>query len=112
MESEDWGADIVGWVLELLGHGIRHGERGCGCPSAEGSLVVLGDLDKWMIGTSCSSENCPSIIMPINYKVCVAKETDDYGNKEGWDRRGVLDQKPPGWFGGVTQSVEQRPYLP
>lgn len=111
MKSEYRGANVVWLILELFGHGIRHGERGCG-PSAKRSLVVLGNFDEWMIDTSCSGQNCPSIVMPINYQVCIAKETDDYGDQESRNRRRVLDQKPPGWFGGVPQSIEQCPYLP
>ena len=54
MQGEDWGANVVGFIPELLCHGVRYCEGGCGCPAAEEGFVVFRYYDKRVLFASRS----------------------------------------------------------
>lgn len=47
-----------------------------------------------MIFSSCSSQNRPAVVMPVDDEVGIAEEADHDGDEEGGYRRRVLDKKP------------------
>lgn len=56
-----------------------------------------------MGGSFGRGEDCPAVVVPVDYQVGVAEVGGEAGDGEGGDGGGVLDQKP----GGGGEEVEE-----
>lgn len=91
MEGEYRGTNAIWCTLEVFCHSLRDCERGHGCPTSEESFVFFGDGHERMSRTFGARKDCPTIIVPIDYKMCISKEADHECDEESGDRRWVLD---------------------
>jgi hypothetical protein len=82
VEGKYGRADIIWWVLELACHGVRHSERGSGCPATHDGFVLFGDGYEWMGWATSSCENRPAIVMPVDYEVGVPHKADHHRDEE------------------------------
>lgn len=90
MEGEYRRADIIWGVLELAGHGVRHGKGSSWGPAAQNCFIVFREFHEWVGRASGPSQDCPAIVVPVDYEVGIPQKAHYYSHEESGNGGRVL----------------------
>lgn len=65
-----------------------------------------------MVRSSCACKNRPTVVMPVDYKMCISGETNYGCDEKGRYRGRILYKQPARGLRAVAQGVEETPHLP